>query len=58
MDINSIRMMGRWHSNTMMRYLHMRAKPIIGGHAAKMFDEGTYTFQPNDTVPIIDLYDD
>jgi hypothetical protein len=57
-DINSIRMMGRWHSDAMMRYLHVQAQPIIGNYAAKMFQEGTYTFQPDETVPIIDVYDD
>jgi hypothetical protein len=56
-DINSIRMMGRWHSDAMVRYLHVQAQPIIGNYAAKMFNEGTYTFQPDKTVPIIDGYD-
>jgi hypothetical protein len=54
-DINSICMMGRWHSDAMMRYLHVQAQPIIGGYAAKMFNEGTYLYlptQPNETVPI------
>jgi hypothetical protein len=57
-DINSIRMMGRWHSNAMMRYLHVQAQPIIVNYTAKMFNEGTYTFQADETVPIIDVYDD
>jgi hypothetical protein len=57
-DINSIRTMGRWHSYAMMRYLHVQAQLIIGNYAAKMFNEGTYTFQPFETVPIIDVYDD
>jgi hypothetical protein len=57
-DINSICMMGRWHSDAMMRYLHVQAQPIIGNYAAKMFNKGTYTFQPDETVPIIDVYDD
>jgi hypothetical protein len=57
-DINSIRMMGRWHIDAMMRYLHVQAQPIISNYTAKMFNEGTYTFQPNETVPIIDVYDD
>jgi hypothetical protein len=55
-DLNTIRMMGRWHSDAMMRYLHVQAQPIIERYAAKMFNNGTYTFQPDETVPIIDNY--
>jgi hypothetical protein len=40
----------------MMRYLHVQAQPIIECYAAKMFNNGTYTFQPDETVPIIDNY--
>jgi hypothetical protein len=57
-DLNNIRMMGRWHSDAMMRYLHVQAQPIIERYAAKMFNNGTYTFQPDETVPIIDNYAD
>jgi hypothetical protein len=57
-DINSIRTMGRWQIDAMMRYVHVQAQPIIGNYAAKMFNEGTYTFQPDETFPIIDVYDD
>jgi hypothetical protein len=57
-DINSIIMMGRWHSDAIMWYLHVQAQPNIGNYAAKMFNEGTYTFQPDETNPIIDVYDD
>jgi hypothetical protein len=30
LDLNNIRMMGIWHSNAIMRYLHIQAQPIIG----------------------------
>jgi hypothetical protein len=55
-DLNNIHMMGRWHSDAMIRYLHVQAQPIIERYAAKMFNNGTYTFQPDETVPIIDNY--
>jgi hypothetical protein len=55
-DLNNIRMMGRWQSDAMMRYLHVQAQPIIERYAAKMFNNGTDTFQPDETVPIIDNY--
>jgi hypothetical protein len=57
-DMNNIHMMGRWHSDTMMRYLHVQAQPIIERYAAKMFNNSTYTFQSDETVPIIDNYAD
>jgi hypothetical protein len=57
-DLSNIRMMGRWHSDAMMRYLHIHAQPILGNYAARMFHEGTYSFLPDETVPIIDVYDD
>jgi hypothetical protein len=57
-DLSNIRMMGRWHSDAMMCYLHVQAQPIIGKYAARMFNEGTYSFLPDKTVPIVDVYDD
>jgi hypothetical protein len=56
-DLNNIRMLGRWHSDAMMRYLHIQAQPIIGNYSSLMFNNGAYTFQPDKTVPIIDDYD-
>jgi hypothetical protein len=46
-DLTNIRMMGRWHSDAMMRYLHIQAQPIIGNYASIMFNNGAYTFQPD-----------
>jgi hypothetical protein len=57
-DMNNIRLMGRWHSDAMMRYLHGQAQPIVGRFAEVMYNNGAYTFQPDETVPIIDSYDD
>jgi hypothetical protein len=57
-DINNIRFMGRWHSDAMMRYLHVQAPPIVGRFAEVMYNNGAYIFQPDETVPIIDTYDD
>jgi hypothetical protein len=57
-DINNIRFMGRWLINAMMRYLHVQAQPIVGRFAEVMYNNGAYTFQPDETVPIIDTYDD
>jgi hypothetical protein len=56
-DLSNIRMMGRRHSDAMMRYLHVQAQPILSNYAARMFKEGTYSFLPDETVPIINVYD-
>jgi hypothetical protein len=55
-DMNNIRMMGRRHSDALMRYLHVQAQPIIERYTANMFNNGKHTFQPDETVPIIDSY--
>jgi hypothetical protein len=55
-DKNIIHMRVRWHSDAMIRYLHMQAQPIIQHVAGKMYNNGTYSFIPNETAPL--LYDD
>jgi hypothetical protein len=57
-DLGNIWIMGRWHSDTIMRYLHVQGQPILGNYAACVFNEGNYSFLPDKTVPIIDVYDD
>jgi hypothetical protein len=52
-DINNIRFMGRCHSDSMMRYLHVQAHPIVGRFAEVMYSNGAYIFQPEETFPII-----
>jgi hypothetical protein len=51
-DHNTIRMLGRWHSDAMMRYLHFQAKPLVKQFTPAMFNKGSYSFLPSDTVPI------
>jgi hypothetical protein len=40
-DHNTIRMLGRWHSDAMMRYLHLQAKPLMREFAPTMFNHGS-----------------
>jgi hypothetical protein len=56
-DLSNIQMMGWWNSDTMMRYLHVQAQPILGNYAAHMFNEGNYSFLLDETIPIINVYD-
>jgi hypothetical protein len=53
-DHNTIDMLGRWHSDAMMRYLHLQAKPLMKQFAPVMFNNGSYSFTPSYTVPIGD----
>jgi hypothetical protein len=51
-DHDTIKLLGRWHSDAMMRYLHVQAEPIMRNFAKTMFNNGTYTFLPDETVPL------
>jgi hypothetical protein len=53
-DKNPIQMLGRSHSDAMIRYLHMQAHPIVQHFTAKMYNNGTYSFLPYETVPLLD----
>jgi hypothetical protein len=53
-DHNTIHMMGRWHRDAMMRYLHLQAKPLMKQFAPAMFNNRSHSFLPSDTVPIGD----
>jgi hypothetical protein len=57
-DMINILLMGCWHSDAMMRYLHGQAQHIVGRFAESMYNNGAYAFQPDETVPIIDSYGD
>jgi hypothetical protein len=51
-DHDSICMLGRWHSDAMMQYLLLQAKPLMREFAPTMFNHGSYSFLPTNTVPI------
>ena len=46
-DPNRIRLLGRWRSDEMMRYLHVQALPIVAPLATLMVQHGYFTFLPN-----------
>ncbi len=50
-DSNVIRLLGRWHSDVMLRYLHIQAQPIMRHFASKMLSGGNYSLQPGQDVP-------
>ncbi len=42
-----IRLLGHWHSDEMLRYLHVQALPIVTPLATRMVQCGDYAFLPN-----------
>jgi hypothetical protein len=51
-DTDIIRLIGRWRSDEMLRYLHVQAEPIMRHFAAKMIRHGDFALLPNSTVPM------
>jgi hypothetical protein len=45
-DANIIRLLGRWRSDEMLRYLHVQARPLMKDFASKMLT-GDFTLMPN-----------
>jgi hypothetical protein len=46
-DTDMIRLLGRWHSDEMLRYLHVQSFPLLSPLAPQMLRSGQYTLMPN-----------
>jgi hypothetical protein len=51
MDTDRIRLLGRWRSDEMLRYLHVQAYPVVASLAPAMLRHGNYTLIPNIHLP-------
>ena len=51
-DTDVIRLLGRWRSDEMLRYLHTQANPLLRTFAHQMLSGGQFTLIPNQLVPI------
>jgi hypothetical protein len=49
-DHDTIRLIGRWRSDEMLRYLHAQAQPVMHDFSRRMVRGGNYTFIPNNTL--------
>jgi hypothetical protein len=49
-DHDTIRLIGRWRSDEMLRYLHAQAQPVMHDFARRMVQGGNYTFIPNNAL--------
>ena len=50
-DTDIIRLLGRWRSDEMLRYLHLQAAPLMSTFSRDMLRGGTFTLIPNQLVP-------
>lgn len=51
-DADKIKLLGRWRSDTMLRYLHVQAIPIMQNFARQMLSGGHYSFLPSQHIPL------
>ena len=51
-DSDLIRLLGRWRSDEMLRYLHVQAEPVMRNFSALMIQGGTFALLPNRQVPL------
>ena len=51
-DHDTIRLIGRWRSDEMLRYLHIQAEPVMCDMAKKMFHHGAFVLHPGQDVPM------
>ena len=50
-DTDLIKLVGRWRSDAMFRYLHAQTLPIVSNLANTMVAHGAFTLAPNATTP-------
>jgi hypothetical protein len=51
-DTDIIRLLGRWRSDEMLRYLHLQAAPLMSDFSRRMLAGGNFTLIPNQLVPV------
>jgi hypothetical protein len=49
-DTDKIRLLGRWRSDEMLRYLHVQAFPIVAPLATQMLQHGNFALIPNNPL--------
>ena len=59
-DTDIIRLVGRWRSDEMLRYLHLQAYPLMRTFARRMLSSGNFSLLPDqdiapEAVPLLDL---
>jgi hypothetical protein len=52
-DTDVIRLLGRWRSDEMLRYLHVQAEPVMRDFSRLMLAGGAFNLLPNQDVPLL-----
>lgn len=52
-DTDIIRLLGRWRSDEMLRYLHIQAEPLMRDFSRRMLHHGNFALIPNQEVPML-----
>jgi hypothetical protein len=52
-DSDRIRLLGRWRSDEMLRYLHVQAEPVMRHFSSLMLQGGHFTLLPGNDVPLL-----
>mmetsp|Transcript_39571 Transcript_39571/g.114535 ORF Transcript_39571/g.114535 Transcript_39571/m.114535 type:complete len:260 (-) Transcript_39571:418-1197(-) len=52
-DTDRIRLIGRWRSDEMLRYLHVQAEPVMRNLSPRMLLGGHFSLLPNNAVPLL-----
>lgn len=50
-DTDVIRLIGRWRSDEMLRYLTVQAEPVMRNYSRRMLTYGDFVLHPNSEVP-------
>lgn len=52
-DTDKIRLIGRWRSDEMLRYLHVQADRVMQHFSSRMLSGGHFSLLPNHEVPLL-----
>ena len=52
-DTDTIRLLGRWQSDVMLRYLTVQAQPVMRDFSRRMLEGADYLLLPNQDVPTV-----
>ena len=55
-DTDIIRLIGRWRSDEMIRYLHLQVEPLMRGFSKCIVTHGNYSMLPGQRVPDVPCY--
>jgi hypothetical protein len=50
-DTDLIQLLGRWRSDVILRYLHVRPQPVMRNFARLMVQGGQFSLIPGEDVP-------